>query len=326
MGAVADLIATAFGSEIDGQGRAALRELRWMARLSPLVWWWAQADPTFHDAYNGFVWEEPSPKGRGRQVVVGNANLNRTPGDRTQWVICNVVVREEYRGRGIARRLMEANIAEAQKQGAEGVVLQVYRANLRALHLYTDLGFQQVAGETEMCLETIQSVALLDPVGYHLRPWQPADGQAAYNLASLAMPTMQQWLRPVRRGDYERDAWARLEHRLADLLAGRRTYRLAAFKEADLVATMAVQASFRRGEHALSLLVHPQHRGHLEPVLVGRALHMLAGLPVRAVRATASTDHTAALEALGNYGFREKRTLLTMSYNLGNRELGHEYG
>ncbi len=39
-----------------------------------------------------------------------------------------------------------------------------------------------------------------------------------------------------------------------------------------------------------------------------------------------STDHTAALEALGNHGFREKRTLLTMSYNLGNRGLGHEYG
>src|SRR5512139_1637051 len=62
MGAIAQLIGSAFGNEMDSQGRAALRDLRWMARLSPLVWWWAQADPSFRESYNGFVWEEVEGK------------------------------------------------------------------------------------------------------------------------------------------------------------------------------------------------------------------------------------------------------------------------
>ena len=57
MGAIAQLIDSAFGDDMDSQGRAALRDLRWMSRLSPLVWWWAQADPSFRETYNGFVWE-----------------------------------------------------------------------------------------------------------------------------------------------------------------------------------------------------------------------------------------------------------------------------
>jgi ribosomal protein S18 acetylase RimI-like enzyme len=172
--AVTQLIGEAFADEMDERGRAALRELRWMARLSPLVWWWAQADPSFQDSFNGFVWEEPTPEGRrsrrSRQIV-GNVSLNRAPGNRRRYIICNVVVREAYQGRGIGRQLIEAAVAEAKALGAEGVVLQVYRHNRRALQLYTDLGFQEVTGETDLQLETVKAVAFLDAPGYRSTNW-----------------------------------------------------------------------------------------------------------------------------------------------------------
>ena len=106
LGIIADLIADAFAGELDERGQAALREMRWMARLTPLVWWWSQVDPSFRDAFNGFVWEEPPPEtrgSRGSRRIVGNANLNRAPGNRQRWIICNVVVLDEFRGRKRSR-------------------------------------------------------------------------------------------------------------------------------------------------------------------------------------------------------------------------------
>ncbi len=318
LGAVADLVADAFAGELDDRARAALREMRWMAHLSPLIWWWARADPTFRDSFNGFVWEEPSPRGKGRRVV-GNVSLNRAPGDRRRWIICNVVVRDEYRGRGIGRRLTEAAIAEAGELGAVGVVLQVYQDNLPALRLYTNLGFQEAAGETDLRLEAVKSVAFLDTPSYHFRPWRPVDGQAVYELARLVTPPEQQWLKPVQAGKYRLSWWIRLGRWLADLVAGRRVYRLVALKDDRLVAMLMVEMAFRRGDHFLALLVHPDHAGQVEAVLISRALHMLNAIPPKPVGVTVEKGHTSTLKALQDYGFEEKRTLLTLRKDLSKR-------
>jgi ribosomal protein S18 acetylase RimI-like enzyme len=315
LGIIANLIDDAFAHELDERSLAAIREMRWMARLSPFVWWWAQADPAFRDSFNGFVWEEPLAAGRGRQVI-GNVSLNRAPGNRQRRIICNVVVQEEYRGRGIGRQLTEAAIAEAWELGAEGVVLQVYEDNPPALQLYTGLGFQEVAGETDLRLEAVRPVDIVDAPGYRLRAWRPADGRAAHEVARLVTLPVQHWLRPVQAARYRPDWWSRLGQRLTNWMAGRRVYRLTALKEGGLVATMAVTATFRQGEHHLELLVHPGHAGQVEAALVSRALHMLGAIPPKAVKATVDKTHTAALRVLHDYGFEEQRTLLTLSKDL----------
>jgi ribosomal protein S18 acetylase RimI-like enzyme len=309
--AVADLISEAFADQMDERGRAALRELRWMARLSPLIWWWSQADPSFQDAFNGFVWEEPSAKGGGWQVA-GNVNLNRAPGSRRRYIICNVVVQDAYRGQGIGRRLTERAISEAEALGAQGVILQVHEDNRPALRLYTDLGFQEATGEIDLQLETVQSVAILDAPSYRFRAWRPTDGQATYQLAQLVTPSVQQWLRPLKADDYRPGWGSRLVQQLVDLMAGRRVYRLSTFWDDRLVATMTVTAAFRQGKHRLNMLVHPDHTGQVEACLVSRALYMLASAPSRPVRVTVSKEHTATLKVLRDYGFQEQRTLLTL--------------
>ena len=315
LGTIADLIARAFADDIDERGQAALREMRWMARLSPLVWWLAQADPSFQDTFNGFVWEEPSEKGRAARRsarIVGNVSLNRAPGSRQRWILCNVMVKEEYRGRGIARKLMEAAIAEAQDLGAAGVVLQVYRDNPTALRLYTSMGFQQASGETDLRLESVTPVDLLEAPDYRLRPWKPADGQAVFELARQARPVTQQWIRPLRADQYHPDWLLRLGQRILDMVAGRRVYRLTALEGDCVAATLAVTAAFRRGDHHLSLLVHPSHVGRIESALISRGLYMLAAIPPRPVRITVDMDHEAVLNVLRSYGFKEQRTLLTL--------------
>lgn len=315
LGAVAGLIGEAFADELDERGQAALREMRWMARLSPLVWWWSVADPSFRDTFGGFVWEEPVLKGAGRQTsrqIVGNVSLNRAPGSRQRWIVCNVVVDDRYRGQGIGRRLVEAALDEAQQLGAAGVLLQVFRQNQVALQLYSSMGFRESAGETDLRLDGVPSVAFLEAPGYHFRPWKVADGPAVYDLARYVVPQALQWIRPLRAEDYRLDWLIRAAHWVSDLLAGRRVYRLVALKEERLVAMMTVTAAYRWGEHRLALLVHPNHTGQVEAALVSRALHMLATIPSHPVKITVEKDDEAALRVLKGYGFREVRTLLTM--------------
>lgn len=309
--AVTNLIASAFADEMDARSRAALREMRWMARLSPLVWWWSYADPGFRDAFNGFVWEEPSPVGRRRQVV-GNVSLNRALGSRQRYVICNVVVHEAYRGHGIGGQLTEAAVVEAKTLGAAGIVLQVYEDNPHALQMYTGLGFREAAGEIELRLEAVQPVAFLDAPGYHLRSWRPADGEAAFQLARLVTPQTLQWLRPVKAEGYRLNWLSHLVQSLAGVMVGRRVYRLVALKEGRLVAMMTVTATLRQWEHELSLLVHPDHAGQVEAAMVSRALHLLAAAPPRPVRVTVFRGQKATLDVLRGYGFRQGRTLLTL--------------
>ena len=312
LGTVTDLIGDAFADELDARGRAALREMRRTARWWPFIWWWAQADPAFSEAFYGFVWEEPDLEGA-QSKVVGNVSLNRAPGNRQQWIICNVAVREPYRGRGIGRSLTEAAIVEAQGLGASGVLLQVYKNNLLAYQLYRDLGFRETSAETNLQLDQVRTVAVLNAPGYAFRPWKAHDGQAAYELARLVTPQPQQWLRPLKAKAYEAYLWARIENWFADLFSAQRTFRLVALKQKRLVAILTVTASFRQGEHTLSLFVHPDHSGQVEPALVSRALHMLAAAPPKPVRATVITEHESILRTLTDYGFREQGTLLTLS-------------
>jgi hypothetical protein len=159
-------------------------------------------------------------------------------------------------------------------------------------------------------------VAILDPAEYRIRPGQPVDGQAAYDLACLVTPRVQQWLQPIPAGQYRLDWWTRLGQWFTDLMATRRTYRLVALKEDRLVAAMSVTAAFHQGDHHLTMLVHPDHAGRVEAALVSRALHLLEAAPAWPVRATVDMGHTALLRVLREYGFEQRGTLLTLRRDL----------
>lgn len=131
---VVQLIEVGFREELDPLGLKMLERLRRQAAYgawSQLLW-----GGTLN--LEGFVWEE-----RGR--VVGNLSLRRAaPGWSGGRIIGNVVVHPDYRGRGIARALMEAAEHTARAEGARWLGLEVRSDNAVARTLYTHLGFQPV--------------------------------------------------------------------------------------------------------------------------------------------------------------------------------------
>ena len=105
--AVADLIEMCFSENMDSEGRRYVRELRLNARTAGF---WqimgAFAEPG-QNPFHGYVWEESGQ-------LVGNVSLFpfQTQGHRC-YLIANVAVHPDYRGRGIGRALTSAAFSRA---------------------------------------------------------------------------------------------------------------------------------------------------------------------------------------------------------------------
>jgi ribosomal protein S18 acetylase RimI-like enzyme len=163
--AVADLIEMCFSDAMDPEGRRYIRELRLNARTAGF---WqmlgAFTEPNIM-AYAGYVWEE---EGR----LVGNISLFpfQTQGRRC-FLIANIAVHPDFRGRGIGRALTSAGINHARNQNVHAVWLQVRDDNGPAVHIYQSLGFLERARRTTWQVRGEHSVyRLADANGVKILP------------------------------------------------------------------------------------------------------------------------------------------------------------
>ena len=303
IGQVAALMERAFGGHLTQQGREALRELKIMSRFGPFLWLLDRISPGFHETFQGFVWVE---EGR----IVGNVNVGRLAPSSTRWLISNVAVRSDYQGQGIAHHLVRAAIDLAREQGGEWVILHVYADNVPACKLYQHLGFEQITAMTELYSERVKPVALTESCLLRRRSY--SEWRKEYELASAAASEGSRWLESARADHFMVGPDQRLSKWLSNLIAGRREYRLAVEDGGRFIATLTVLASQWRGEHSLELMVHPDHRGQLEEILITRALSILGDYPKRGVTVSHPAEHQEAIEALKLHGFVEKRTLANM--------------
>ncbi len=72
--------------------------------------------------------------------LVGNCGVRNIVGEGE---ITNVAVDVDYRGQGIARRLMKALLARGNEMGITAFTLEVRNGNEPAIRLYESLGFVQ---------------------------------------------------------------------------------------------------------------------------------------------------------------------------------------
>ena len=298
---VAALMEEAFADSLSQHSREALRELKIMSRFGPFLWLLDRTSPGFHETFRGFVWVE---EGR----IVGNVNVGRIGPYSPRWLISNVAVRSDYQGRGIAHHLVQAAIDLARERGGKWAILQVHTDNVPASRLYQYLGFEQITAVTELRLERVRPAALAPAKDCVLRRRGYGEWRKEYKLASAAASKEAQWLNPVRAHDFMVGLDQRFSKWLSNLFTGRREHRLAVEEGGRFIAALTVQASRWRGEHCLEMIVHPDHRGQLEEMLVTKALSILGGYPARGVAISHPAEHHEAIEVLKQYGFTEKRT------------------
>jgi GNAT superfamily N-acetyltransferase len=229
-----------------------------------------------------------------------------------------VAVAEPYRGRGIARALMDAAIELVREWEGKVITLQVRDDNAPAVHIYRTMGFQEIFGTTYLRLDHATAVESVPIDGAHLRPrdFTNSDAHKEYELARAATPEKAQTEHPIRFARYRLG----FEERLADwarpLLGGGPTLRLVLDGMHHFEASVTAETGTWWREGRLSLMVHPASRGQVEKQMLSPAMLHMSRWPRRMIRALHPTYHPQGIEAFKAFGFRAERTLLWMRRDL----------
>ncbi|MBN1122962.1 MAG: GNAT family N-acetyltransferase [Anaerolineae bacterium] len=198
LGQIAELIELCFSAQMDAGGRSAVREMKMLSSLGPLLWPLTLFNGTAFGLGLGYVWREG-----GR--VIGNVSLYR--GGRHPWLgpgflIANVAVLPEYRRRGIARAMMIETLRLAQQKQGRWVSLQVEADNAGAIALYRELGFEQLETISQWTTGYFRPTVLPTPhdewpVRIRRRGEVDAEMDLIYNRARVGAIA---WTRPIAQG------------------------------------------------------------------------------------------------------------------------------
>jgi len=302
---VADVLAESFRGEMDTVGERAVREMRMMSWLGPLAWWFDLFMPLSEGFSPGYVWVE-----QGR--VVGNATVRRAPASGWGFVFGNVAVLPEYRGRGIARRLMEACLDKARSDNGQWAALEVREDNAPAYHLYMSLGFKQTGAIAQLRREAIGPIVDKAglPFGARVRKPRVSEESQVLALAHAATPEGLRWAEPLRESDFV-FGW---ERRLDLWLAGRRESWWVVESNGRLVGAAEAETYHNPSEEGrLRMWVTGSSDCH--NILLDAALSAreAASRPMLVAHPAADVE---ALRAFERYGFRPVRTLAHMKLNL----------
>ncbi len=301
---VAELIADAFTDELDPRGLAALREMRIMSHVSGLLRLLSRSTGEFNDLFGGFVWLE-------RGQIVGNVTVQRADRYGNRWQIANVAVSPQFRGRGIARRLMQRALEHIAEYGGQWAVLQVYEQNQVARTLYEHLGFEEVGGTVELRLDRVPPVPFPEPIpnfrAFSAHHWQPL-----FELASHQLNGQAQWWRALRRSDFQPTLEQLFLEWLWRTLGRQRIYRRSIQTTRRFEAALVLTAQRWRGTHTINLWARPENYGRYEQPMLQWALATLQAYPRWPVKISVNKEHQAALAVCEGFGFRRQQTLLTM--------------
>lgn len=303
LGAVAELIALAFGDRLDPAGRASLAEMRRVARWGWLMGWfwpmWGGVGST-----PGFVWVED-----GR--VVGNVSLRRSVG----WggfMIGNVAVHPDWQGRGIGRRLIEVALEEIAARGGRWVGLELQAGNEAAHRLYASLCFREVGRTLHMLRPA--GLPWVEPPPSHplLRRGRSGDSAALVALAYAGVADAQRPLLELCRENY-RPGW---EGALDRWLEGRREAWWVIEEDGTICGAVHALREVGNRPDRLEVLVACEHDGRFEALLVPQGIGSLRSVHKRMVETVLPRPTPSLVAALKAAGFQELRVLIQMRLDL----------
>jgi ribosomal protein S18 acetylase RimI-like enzyme len=304
------LIETAFAEDSQRLGVQFQEELRSVRRLVPWVLLLGRFSGFFRELLGGYVWEDQGK-------IVGSVTVQPQGLERRKWYIGTVSTHPDYRGRGIARRLMEAAVAHIRERGGELALLTVRADNAPAYQLYLSLGFVHFDSTTHLRLDGVPNIELKPSEGYKVRPMGLGEWRARYELAKETTPPEVQAFNPLSEREYRVAPWMRLIDPFFNFLQRVEDHRWVAEADGKVVGVLTMQAVRYPSMHQLRLLVHPEHGAAAEALLT-KGLSLLRAYPGRGVLATLRSSLTGVLELFKRYGFVEVSTSHRMGLRLKN--------
>ena len=305
---LADLIELAFASSMDSGGRAAVREMRTLSRLGPGLSVLFGMNDLAQGVGLGYVWIED-----GR--LVGNTSVYPAsiPGT-SAWIIANVAVHPDYRGRGIASQLVQASLEMIQRRSRSRpalALLQVEADNEVARHVYERLGFVAEQSWTQWRRSNSARIpAPLTDSAFYITRRRANEWMSEYALAQrLRAQGGIGWLRPLHPRLFRRT----LRGYLSDMINLRSLERLV-IRDADddLRAVLWLESAFVSSSVQMTLMVEPEYQGVYDEALINLATRRYS------LRSSLTLEHpsdeTITSEVLERYSFRPQRVLIHMHW------------
>lgn len=308
---LADLIELAFADTMDSSGRAAIREMRALSRFGTGLGVLAGMNDLVQGIGLGYVWVEDDR-------LIGNVSIypSNLPADmRNYWIIANVAVHPEYRGRGIARRLMEVSLDAIRKHGATRgrspkAILQVEQGNDAAYHLYDTLGFVEEGTWRHWRRSGTTRVPPQEHDAY-IAQRRRDEWRAEYALAKRIRPNGLGWQRPLHPRSFHRSLLGALN----DMLNMRSTERLVIRSEDErqVLASLWIERAVAATSVQLVLMVDPDYQGIYDDALIHLAAQRYGMRTPLMLEHPANDTLTSAV--LERYHFHEQRTLVHMRWD-----------
>jgi ribosomal protein S18 acetylase RimI-like enzyme len=304
---VTTLIERAFADDLDAGSRSHMREMRWLGTMFGWMDWLAPSGQGFMP---GYVWVEDGQ-------IVGNVTVRKLSAFGHGWMIGNVAVAPEWRGRGISRQMMEASIDLVRHNHGGWIALQVRTDNDIARKLYQTLGFTETGEMVDLECRAPGDYRATMPApitGGHLRPARTSDMNQLYTLAQSFVPESVRWAEPVYRSLFDLS----VERNLTDWFTGEQhVWRIV--ESIDHLCGAALLEIKRLKRWArLHLWIVPTHAGEYEEALIDSVLAELHH-PIDLVAAHLSGEHVAGRVALTTRGFRQVRAHTSMKLTLNEK-------
>jgi len=301
---VTALIERTFADDMDASSRSHMREMRWLGMAFGWLDWFASPGQGFMP---GYAWVEDGQ-------IVGNVTVRKLSAFGRGWMIGNVAVAPEWRGRGIARQMMEASIELVRHNHGDWIALQVRTDNEIARNLYQTLGFVTTGEGVQFECHTPVTDRAARPLpipGVRLRPARAGDMDQLYTMAQSGVPDTARWAEPVYRSLFDVSS----EQSLADWVSGgRRVWRVIEGVD-QLQGAALLEIKRRRRWAQLHVWIVSACRGQYEDVLIDSVLAEL-NTPTDLVVARVPGEHIAQRVALATRGFRQVRALTSMKLTL----------
>ncbi len=296
--ALAILIEMGFPGRLDDAGERLIRGMRFFGRagwLGALLGRWVLPPAAFP---YGYVWEQDGQ-------VVGNASVLPVRDFSERWVMANVAVRPEYRGRGIARELVRACLELARQRGGRKVILQVDSDNEAALALYRSQGFQMLS-ERRTWRADARRLELQVASSEKARPRLPQEWRQQWALARRLYPEGLIWPYPTSAAFFRPLHLERLG-RLED------PHHWVWVEDGRILGSLSRRRGPTPGTERLILVVEPAVRGRAENDLLAMAL---GEARIRAREYILDYPLGQIEDLLRGMGWRPQRDLIWMGINL----------
>lgn len=305
---LADLIELAFSDTMDSSGRAAVREMRTLSRFGTGLSMLAGMNDLVQGIGLGYVWIQDGH-------LVGNVSIypSTAPSDNGHsWIIANVAVHPDYRGRGIARQLMQTSLETIRTRGKPPVaILQVEEDNVVAHKLYTSLGFE-IDGVWRHWRRS--SSARVPPPMENSKVFitqrRRGEWRAEFALAQRVRPNGVGWQRPLHPRVFHRS----LGGFLGDVLNMRSIERLVIHSEDEraIHASLWIERAVAASSIQFTLMVEPDYQGIYDEALVHLVTRRYGGRMPLVIEHPANDVVGSAI--LERYHFHVQRTLVHMRW------------